>query len=270
MQLLDIITKTPGVDALTIIKPYQTKELAMPTETQERSIYIWSEAQEKYSADYIDEYLRLNKISTAIVSVRKDGKNKTNATTLLDKLSVHGIHSELLIGSNKLLSDKNPNIYFDSAFVGVPAGAVVAIHLDVEPQATDDWQTNKDKYLLQYVELLKKTKEYCNRKGVKLSVSIPVFFPDETLKEIYALADKVYVMAYEHNDADFILKKVKEEFTLSSDKTIIALRAKDFKNRNEFESLIKELGTNLNTNKFAMHDLETFVKLDEISVGSEK
>ena len=36
------------------------------------------------------------------------------------------------------------------------------------------------------------------------------------------------------------------------------------------EKLIQEVGATLNTSKFAMHDLETFIKLDEISVGGDK
>ena len=70
--------------------------------------------------------------------------------------------------------------------------------------------------------------------------------------------------------ADFIIRKVKEEFLLDPTKTVIALRAKDFKNRNECENLINELSTTINATKFALHDLETFVKLDELSVMQEK
>ena len=147
---------------------------------------------------------------------------------------------------------------------------ISAIHLDVEPHVLNDYDTNKEKYLNQYIDLLKKTKLYCAQKGLKLCVSIPVFYPEVTLKEIYAHADLVYLMAYEHPNAGFIIKKVKEEFAIDADKTIIALRAKDFKNRMECEQLIKELNTTLNATKFALHDLETFVKLDELSVIQEK
>ena len=77
-------------------------------------------------------------------------------------------------------------------------------------------------------------------------------------------------MAYEHPDAEFIIRKIKEEFSLDASKTVIALRAKDFKNRTECEKLINELSLTLRTSKFALHDLETFVKLDELSVIQEK
>jgi hypothetical protein len=77
-------------------------------------------------------------------------------------------------------------------------------------------------------------------------------------------------MAYEHADADFITRKVKEEFSNAANRTVIALRAADFKNRNEFEKLITELSAGLNTTRFAMHDLGSFIKLDELNVGGDK
>ena len=270
LQLLDINSKVPGSEVLSFIKPYSYDTMKVVHEKTEKAIYIWSEAQSKYTPEYIEEYLRLNKISTAIISLKKDNSNKTGALNLFSKLASKGIKSELLIGNNKLLSSKDPVVYFDSLTNGMNLKMISAIHLDVEPHVLNDFDTNKEKYLNQYVELLKKTKLYCIQKGLKLSVSIPVFYPEVTLKEIYSQADLVYLMAYEHPKADFIIKKVKEEFAVDANKTIIALRAKDFKNRMECEQLIKELSTTLNATKFALHDLETFVKLDELSVMQEK
>lgn len=270
LQLLDIITKTPGTEPLSILMPYEIKEMTIPALIKQKAVYIWSDAQLKYDATYIDEYLRLNKISTAIISVRKDGKNKMQAIELIDKLKASKINSELLIGNNDLLTDKAPLQTIAVIVSGIDASKISAIHLDVEPHTLSDWASNKEKYLDLYVELIKNVKVYCIEKGWKLNVSIPVFYPEEALKNIYAFADNVYLMAYEHNNAEFIIKKVKEEFALGADKTIIALRAADFKNRNDFEKLVNEISTTLNTSRFALHDLESFIKLDEISVGGNE
>ncbi|MGZ4056117.1 MAG: hypothetical protein ACXVPY_12570 [Bacteroidia bacterium] len=266
LQLLDINSKIPGSDVASFIKPYKIDTLTMAHEKINKSIYIWSEAQVKYSTSYIEEYLRLNKISTAIISMKKDQSNKNEALALFDKLASSGIQSELLIGNNKLLSQKDPAAFYDSLLNGLDLKNVSAMHLDVEPHAMSDFDTNKDKYYNMYVELLKKTKLYCTQKGLKLSVSIPVFYPETVLKDIYAQADNVYIMAYEHADADYIIRKVKEEFAIDPAKSVIAIRAKDFKNRTECEKLITELSQTLNTSRFALHDMETFVKLDELSV----
>jgi len=270
LQLLDITTKNPGLDVLSIIKPYEAKTTMIPTVTKNKSIYIWSDAITKYGVSYIEEYLRLNKINNAIVSIRKDEKDKATYNTLFEKLKTNSIGVELLIGSNKLLSSKNPEAYFDSILSGINLSGITTIHLDVEPHVLDDWATNKEKYLKQYIDLIVKSKQYASGKNLKLSVSIPVFYPEETLKLLYANCDLVYLMAYEHNDAAFIVRKVKEEFLISADKTVIALRSKDFKNRTEFEALLTELSQALSTTKFALHDFESFVKFDEESVGGNK
>ncbi len=270
LQLLDINAKIPGSEVATFIQPYKVDTLKIVHEKTNKALYIWSEAQTKYTPEFIEEYVRLNKISTAIISLRKDQANKQEAINLFTKLNSKGIQSELLVGNNKLLSAKDPTTYLDSITNGIDLKLVSAIHLDVEPHVLGDYETNKDKYLNQYVELLKKAKVYCTQKGLKLTVSIPVFYPETILKEIYAQSDLVYLMAYEHPNAEFIIRKTKEEFGFDASKTIIALRAKDFKNRTECEKLINELSTTLNTSKFALHDLETFVKLDELSVIQEK
>ncbi len=267
LQLLDIHSKAPDIEIASIIKPYKIDSLNMSSEKTNRSMYIWSEAQTKYEPSYIVEYLRLNKISTAILSLKKDQSNKAEAVTLIGKLNAKGIKVELLVGSNKLLTSNNPTAYFDSVTNGLDLKTLTAIHLDVEPHTMKDWASNKEEYLNKYVELLKTAKQYCSKNGLQLSVSIPVFYPENTLKDIYAQADNVYIMAYEHNDAEYIARKVQEEFAIDAKRTTIALRAKDFKNRNECEQLFTELNQLLNTNNFAMHDFETFVKLDELSVN---
>ena len=267
LQLLDIHSKAPTTDIAKMIKPYKMDTLSMASEKANRSIYIWSEAQNKYEPSYIAEYLRLNKVSTAILSLKKDQSNKTQAVSLIGKLNSKGIKVELLIGNNNILNSDNPVMVIESITSGLDLKTLSAIHLDVEPQAMKDWAANKEDYLKKYVDLLKATKTYCSQNNLQLSVSIPVFFPEETLKEIYGQADHVYVMAYEHKDSDYIVRKVKEEMEIDPLKTVIALRAKDFTDRNEYEKLVSELGQLLSTTNFAMHDFETFVKLDEISVN---
>jgi hypothetical protein len=275
LSLLDIITKSPGTEAVNIIQPLATAQAIDNTKTQEasslvdetkdKSMYIWSESLIKRSEAYIEEYLNLNNIKTAIVSAGQIEKAKVNS--LFGVLKASGIKNELLIGSNKLLFHKNPSAYLDSVTASLNLGDINAVHLDVEPHVLDDWEKNKDSHLALYVNLVKQSQAWCNSKNIKLNVSIPVYYPEATLADIYASCDKVYLMAYEHTDAFFILKKVKEEFAISAEKTVIALRAKDFATRSAFEKFLNELSLAANTKSFAMHDLETFIKLDELSSG---
>lgn len=273
LSLLDIITKTPGTEAVNVIQPLaasqakdnikaqQTSNLV--EETKDKAMYIWSESITKRSEAYIEEYLNFNQIKTAVVSAGQVEKSKVNS--LFGVLRASGINTELLIGSNKLLFKQNPAAYLDSVVKQLNLSDISALHLDVEPHTLDDWEKNKDNYLAQYINLIKQARTWCNAKNIKLNVSIPVFYPEETLVAIYAECDKVYIMAYEQTDVFVVLKKVKEELALGSAKTVIALRAKDFATRSAFEKFLNELSTAANTKVFALHDLETFIKLDELS-----
>lgn len=273
LSLLDIVTKTPGTEAINVIQPIanaQTKEnnsqpSSLVNEKLDKAMYIWSESLANRTDAYIEEYLNLNNIKTAVISTGKTDKAK--AAKLFSVLKASGISVELMIGSNKLLFNANPAAYLDSVTAGLNWSDISALHLDVEPQALDNWEKDKTSLLEKYVNLVKQAQAYCKSKNVKLSVSVPVFYPETTLTEIYAACDKVYIMAYEHTDAFFIMKKVKEELAISQEKTVIALRAKDFGTRSEFEKFLNELSVALNTKTFALHDLETFTKLDELNSG---
>jgi hypothetical protein len=271
LSLLELVTKAPGTEAINIIQPIaatqvnENKNPQLVDETKDKAMYIWSESLTNRTDAYIEEYLNLNNIKTAVVSAGQVEKAKV--IKLFGVLKASGIKTELLIGSNKLLFHKNPAAFLDSITAGINIADITALHLDVEPHALADWDKNKDNYLALYVKLVKQAQTWCKAKNIKLNVSVPVYYPETTLTEIYAACDKVYVMAYEHTDAFFIMKKVKEEMALSPEKTVIALRAKDFGTRSEFEKFLNELGTALNTKAFALHDLETFIKLDELNSG---
>ncbi len=272
LSLLGIVTKTPGTEAINVIQPIATAQQndnntqpsSIVDETKDKAMYIWSESFKRTDA-YIEEYLNLNNIKTAVVSAGQVEKVKVNK--LFGVLKASGIKTELMIGSNKLLFHKNPAAFLDSITAAINIADIAALHLDVEPHALADWDSNKDNYLALYVKLVKQAQAWCAAKNIKLNVSIPVYYPEATLSEIYAACDKVYIMAYEHTDAFFIMKKVKEELALSPDKTVIALRAKDFGTRSDFEKFLNELSVALNTKSFALHDLETFIKLDELNSG---
>jgi hypothetical protein len=257
-------TKGKGIETSL---PFYTDSLIINNKTNamKKSIYIWSDAELKYSAKYILDYLKLNKITTAILSIRKDHGNSKEANELLKAFLINGIRSEILIGNNKLLEDDKPAEFYNKLLDGVDMKTVAAIHLDVEPHTMKDWKENKEKLLKKYVDLIKSSKAWCATKGIQLSVSIPLHYPDEVLEQIYANVNTVYLMAYENVKASAIVRRTKRAFGIDASKTIIALRAKDFKKKDDFEKLVLDLSKKINTTEFAMHDFETFVKLDEAS-----
>ncbi len=269
LKLLDIRQELPGVPVSEYIQPYKMVSSAFTKRPVDKSIFIWSAAIREHSNVMIVEYLRFHKISTAFVSVNaRDKNNLVKTRTLIDSLNHAKIAVEALAGNNNLIK-KDIRPYLDSLSAAIGTHRINGIHLDVEPHTFADWDTKKQEYLAQYVTMLKNARTYCNGKGWKLTVSIPVFYPEETLREIYAVADEVVLMAYEHPQADYILKKIAEELKINPAKTTVALRAKDFKNRQELETLINQLAEAGDLNTFALHDFSTLIKLEESAAGSK-
>ena len=83
LQLLDINRKIPGSEVASFIKPYKVDTLKIAHEKANKALYIWSQAQTKYTPEYIEEYIRLNKITTAIISLRNTSHSSRDFTGLI-------------------------------------------------------------------------------------------------------------------------------------------------------------------------------------------
>lgn len=234
----------------------------VPTQTQiNRSIYIWSSAFSNYTMSYIEQYLATNNISTAIVS----SSNKPAFNQLLTDLHQRGTKVELMIGNNNFLTNPNPVAYLDNILNGIDTTKLSAVHLDVEPYATSsfpDYHSREQYYQNLYINLLQITKTYLNQRGIPLTVSIPVFYPESTLNEIYRQADTVYVMAYQITSMNYLKTRLQEEIALGKEKTIPAFRANDFTTRAAFETYLTNAMTTLGTSKVVLHDIGRFMVLD--------
>ena len=229
--------------------------------TNGHAMYLWTSAQTTYTAEFIENYLIQNNVTTAMVSL--SSASRPVFKQLLARLPDRGIRFEILVGSNSLLFNTNPSVYFDNLLKNIDTTKISAIHLDVEPQTFSDYQQKKGYYLNLYTNLLEKTKVYATSKGMQLSVDIPVYFPQETLEKIYKQADKVYLMAYQIQSMNYLKTRTQEEVAQGIDKTVFAFRANDFANRGAFETYTKNAETKLGTISIALHDLTRFVTLDK-------
>ena len=123
----------------------------------------------------------------------------------------------------------------------------------------NDFKENKDTYFKKYSNLIETAAIFAKRKNIKLSVSIPLNYPDSVLSVIFNKCDNVYLMAYENIEPEFIAKKTMEEIKLNKNKIVLALRAKDFADRQQMNAHYKKLGFP----NVAYHDLETLLELDK-------
>jgi len=258
--LLNIYEKVPGLDLNSIIKPIDFYEysgqLPLPSNS---SIYIWSKTFSDHNETFISEYIKVNNYTDVLISFKNDPKYISQISELMKNYTSCNYH--LMIGQNKVLNSGMNNL-LDSLSKNISLERIKGIHLDVEPQAMDDFKENKDAYFKKYLTVFNEAKAFADKNKLELSVSIPLSFPENVLRSIFNSCNKVYLMAYENVNPEFISRKMEEEKNAGSTKIVLALRAKDFETRDEMEKLF----TNSGIRNKAYHDLESMYQLDKKSI----
>ena len=227
--------------------------------SSERSVYIWDDIFNEKKNPFLLSYVEKERFKNVIISYNKAQENNQIKNNFIDSLKLQGIGVEVMTGKNSLLG-QDPEEYFNLITRSLNLESIDALHLDVEPHTFDDWKVNKVKYLDQYIELLDKAKTYCNERGLMLSVSVPLHYPENYLQMIYDRVDKVYFMAYENIDTDYIVRKVKD---FNREKTIISLRTEDFRNLLEIEMKIIDIQSQYQPLEFTIHDLRRMIELEK-------
>lgn len=262
--LANIKTKTPNINLSDYTKTLTLDNLNISSSNPPfKAVYIWSDAFKNNSIEVVNEYCKVNEFNNLLVSYNFDKKYLSQLTDFIQKNQSNNIH--LLIGSNKLLQTGLSG-FLDTLKSNINLKLIKGIHLDIEPHALDDFKENKTVYFDKYLSLLIQAKNFVNSNNLELSVSIPLNYPENILKEINNVCNHVYLMAYENVNPDFIAKKVAEEKNIFNDKIVIALRTKDFKNRVEMNECIKLTGFS----KSAFHDLDDLIRFDNNSINNKE
>lgn len=226
-----------------------------------KSLYIWSKSlTSETSSALLSDYINLNGFTHLCVSFKYDKAYLKTLNAFINKNYSSKI--SLMLGNNKLING-GINIYLDSLANAVPLELVKAIHYDIEPHTFDDFKTNQEAYFTKYIQLLEAGAMFCQKHNLQFEVSIPLSYPDHVLEKVFNACDKVYLMAYENVDPDFITRKIEEEVKRGKSKIVLALRTKDFETRAQMDELFKKLGIK-NT---AYHDFESLLELDKNAVN---
>ncbi|MCW3076013.1 MAG: hypothetical protein JWO32_622 [Bacteroidetes bacterium] len=253
----------PSLNVSQIIKPYTFEPVTMSiVEDQSlkdfktiKAVYVWSDVFKTNSPASVINYCKLNNFNTLVVSVNKTDVSQVNEMMALSR----DFNFELLIGSNKLLLNDHIQIYLDSLTALVKLNKVSAIHLDVEPHTFEDFKANKEVYFAKYLDLLAKAHSFTQKHKLKLSVSIPLNYPENVLTSIFEKCDHVYLMAYENVKPSFINEKIKEELSQGKEKVVLAFRTNDFSNKAQMD----ELFSSLKIKHVAYHDLDELIKMSK-------
>jgi len=228
-----------------------------------RSLYIWSSDFKEMPLNTMLAYLRNSEIKEVLLSVGNDRTPEFDQKVedFVFQAKAININTHLLTGHQRVDSASAVSYLTQKVELARRFG-MKSIHLDVEIHTIDDFKTNSGMYEAEYINMLRKARNICDANGFQLSVSIPVYYNRVLLDSIYNLCDKVYLMAYEHPDVEYITQKVSEEFAINASKTIVALSAADFKDRLLFEAFDK-----LGADQLAIHDLGRLIELDNRSVS---
>lgn len=265
--LISIKEKVPGTEISDFTFPVTIKENTKDssfTPPPTKAIYIWSKSLTASSTfSMVTDYIALNNFNQIVVSYKYDKAYLQTLTAFINKNYTSKI--SLMIGNNKLINGGMP-IYLDSLAKAVPLTFVKSIHLDVEPHALDDFKTNQAAYFAKYIQLLSDAEAFCKKQNLQLEVSIPLNYPEDVLDKIFSVCSKVYLMAYENTDPDFIVRKYEEEVKRGKNKIVLALRAKDFQNRAQMDEHYKKFGIK----NIAYHDYETLLELDKKAVNASE
>ncbi|MEX1191350.1 MAG: hypothetical protein WEA99_05200 [Brumimicrobium sp.] len=259
LKLISIHTEIPYNEIDELYSAYSLEDKLDNIYSSNRSVYIWDKTFSQFPLNFLLSYMEKEAYDRAVISYSQNEKNNRIKQTFIDTLRSNNVKIELMTGKNALI-ESDPRPYFNEITSSVNFDQIDAIHLDVEPHTLEDWSENKTKYLELYIELLDKTLEFCDEKGVKLTVSVPLHYPKEYLDKIYDRCDYVYFMAYENVKTDYIVRKVKD---FEPEKTIIALRTEDFNNLLDMETKIIDIQTEYKPASFIFHDLRRVIEMEK-------
>lgn len=259
--LLDIKAKLPTVNISEYTSVLNLSNLNIASSNPPfKAIYIWSDAFKNNSQTVINEYCKVNEFNCLLISYNPGKPYILQISDFISKNHTTPVH--LMIGSNKLLQTGISG-FLDTLKTNMNLSQIKGIHLDIEPHTFPDFKENKEQYFKKYSQLLKQAKQFTDINHLELSVSIPLNYPEEILTELNILCNYVYLMAYENVDPDFIFRKTAEEKAILKTKCVLALRTKDFENRNSMNELFKKTGFD----KSAYHDLDDLIKFDNQSIN---
>jgi|GEM_PF-6331950 len=263
LKLLEIQRITGGEalpDHVTVIN-----NPGMPVRfSGERSVYAWSAAVNGIDTDFLAMYLAHQEMRDVMVS---GGENTDTAklTALLAKTRAAKMKVHALAGSNELIRPENHGRFAAMAEQARSLG-FDGVHLDVEPHTLPQWREKKDELLAGFISMLRAAREAASAARLELGVSIPVFFPEDALREMAPLADRICVMAYEMTDIEKLTRKVRQEIDAFGPKTVIAVRTKDFPTRLAMEEFIDKIVEATGVSRIAVHDIQGLIDLDEKSI----
>ena len=223
----------------------------------QRSVYVRPQQFRRQSNDFLIELAQARKVGRLIVSAGPDTPVK-KLRALQRQARENDLRVELLLTPNHWVRSggmKQAETRLDTLDL---RGS--ALHLDVEPHMLEASDQRRDELLQRYLELLRTARRTVD--GGRLVVSVPLSWPAQTYREIAKIVDRAYLRAYGENQTHERAKEILEAARyFNPEQRGIALRPEDFAGAWELNQAISALQKTTRTDRFALHDLESFLQL---------
>jgi hypothetical protein len=227
--------------------------------TGRRALYVWSEALQANSNDFILELARARKIERLVVTAGHDAPME-KVRALQAQARERDIATELLLAANHWVRPRG----VERARTRIEnldlRGS--ALHLDVEPHGLDDFDQREGEYLRRYVRVLRSARRLVGDR--ELVVSVPLFWPNRVYRNIAPIVDRVHLMAYGEKETRQRASQILDVARyFSPEQRVVALRPEDFASPWSLDRAISTLQEVVETDRFALHDLDTFLQFIE-------
>ena len=215
--------------------------------------YLWTAFFNAKSNSNLLELLEEWNIKTLFLSV--------NSTIDLEKLksfqssaAEKGIQVDFLIGENSYADEDDGFIHLEKVMMNGKNLGFKGIHLDIEPHTFDDYEKNIELYSKRQIKLFNKAKKWCDKNGMDLSVSVPMYLPINVAKTLGRNNITTHIMAYGNSSLDHKLEQTQAMRKVLKANSRWAFEAEDFpdyKTLKETETILIQKGIT----KFTYHDL---------------
>jgi hypothetical protein len=223
LKLVNLDSYLPTTGINQFITEYDIRNFESDKKSKADHLYIWSTAFAEVNNQELLRYLKKQGFTHLFLSVGPDSSLYGKAKDFNQIASKQGITTEMLIGNNRLINYEGRSEEFNRLSDLAERLQFEGIHLDVEPHTFDDWDSNRETYLQDYVNMLEAVRSVLEETSLKLSISIPHFY-ESLITELDQYADTIVVMAYETTDIDVLLDRVEEERRVLNKHFAIALR----------------------------------------------
>ncbi len=223
-----------------------------------KAVYMWSEGYFKYKNPFIIAFLHSRNISKVFLS-DKAFSNNEKTKEFLKLLKIYGIEPAILVSNNYLIFENRRKKLEEIVSRGEKYG-IKEIHLDVEFYLLREYYKNRETYEKLYLEMVKNLSKMSNKKGIRITVSMPLKLNLTFIKKLLPYVHEIYYMLYgEKTDINYLNELLK---AYGHEKICISLRIKDYSNEIQIEDRIN----NLNKKGFLKFSFHDFLDLTKIGV----